>query len=385
MPRKEIEREMETTVQEAPTKTSVAPDTTPVTASHPRKESLGAPSEAKRFASLRNHAELAVFLEKKFPPSEPLVEGLLNRREFAGLIGRRRHGKTTILLNLALALSEGKPEFLGYPIPAKRRVVAFFLEDDPYELQLKLRTMIRDGAVPSDFYIYTKDDFYAHNIPIDIDESNCQEFVKESCKESNPDLIIFDNLAHLVRGDYNNSNKIDTLVRFAYNLQTTFNAAVVMAAHPRKRGNEENLTVSLEFDAEAFFEECMGSSHFINSTGTLWGIQRVRAKEKTIFVGGTQRRDGSQGLTPLDMADGWFVVRDDFQDRLDSILNTDKRRAAWELLPNDGSFTRAEAERIVKPHLKHASFVAWWNELVRLEVIVPTAEGKFQKKGSPLA
>src|SRR2546429_5714040 len=40
------------------------------------------------------------FMQRKFPPKEPLIEGVLYRRDQISLTGRRRHGKTTLLANI---------------------------------------------------------------------------------------------------------------------------------------------------------------------------------------------------------------------------------------------------------------------------------------------
>jgi RecA-family ATPase len=74
---------------------------------------------------------LGEFLGKNLPKKEPLVEGMVYRRDNCTLVGRRRHGKTTLVSNLVLALTMPRPDFLGYPIPEARRVAIFYLEDDP--------------------------------------------------------------------------------------------------------------------------------------------------------------------------------------------------------------------------------------------------------------
>ena len=57
---------------------------------------------------------LKEFLGKNLPKKEPLVDGLIYRRDNCTLVGRRRHGKTTLVSNLVLALTLPKPDFLGY-------------------------------------------------------------------------------------------------------------------------------------------------------------------------------------------------------------------------------------------------------------------------------
>jgi hypothetical protein len=38
----------------------------------------------------------------------------------------------------------------------------------------------------------------------------------------------------------------------------------------------------------------MGSSHFINSTASLWGLDRPEGEDYSVFLGGRQRGDGNQ-------------------------------------------------------------------------------------------
>ena len=54
------------------------------------------------------------FLARKFPEKEPLIEHLLHRRDLVALGARRRHGKTSFLTNMAVAMAIPVPDFLGH-------------------------------------------------------------------------------------------------------------------------------------------------------------------------------------------------------------------------------------------------------------------------------
>jgi hypothetical protein len=319
---------------------------------------------------------LAAFLGKQRPPKEPLIEGLLYRRDIGAVVGRRRHGKTTLVSNLAFALTLPKPSFLGYSIPQARRVLMFYLEDDAGELQDKLRKMSGQGAHPNNFYLYTRDDFREAGIPIDATDGDFQAFVGEKCR-CQPDLIVFDNLGHLIGADYNNPRKMHELMEFTYRLRQDANVAVLFAAHPRKRDKKGEI-ISLRQDPEAFFEECMGTSHFINSTGSLWGLEKN--EERTYFLGGAQRLTGTQGLTALEKNDSdWFEPVSDLQLSFELVVNTEKRRQAWSLLPRE-FFTYTEALEAVRRVMQSkGSFNPWWNELRRHGLVVPGDDGRFRK------
>ncbi len=330
------------------------------------------------------------FIERKFPPKQALIEDLLYRRDMVALAGRRRHGKTTFICNLALALIVGRAEFLGYRIPRPVRVLAFFLEDDAGELQVKLQRMCKDQAPQEGLAVFTREDFYRAGVPIDINIQKFKKFIVDMCATHHPDVVVFDNLAHLIGADYSNSKLIHQLLRFVWQLTADFNVAVIIAAHPRKRDKKSADTlnpsgaVHLRGDPEGFFEEVMGSSHFVNSCGSLWGLDRDLSTNRTDFLGGTQRFTGQESIMTLEKdEDDWLRRVDDFEVNLALALTTPLRNHAWGLLP-DHPFTYTEGEKAVKLAMKSSSsFHEWFEHCKRLGVIV--SDGEKYKKGSKAA
>lgn len=333
---------------------------------------------------------LKTFCERKFSPKEPLIEDLLYRRDLVALAGRRRHGKTTFICNLLVALTLVLDDFLGYRIPKAVKVLAFCLEDDAGELQIKLQRMLKGQRAPEGLALYTREDFYRAETPIDVKILEFKEFVIDRCAAHRPDVIVFDNLAHLIGADYNNSKLIHELLQFAWELSSDFNAAIIIAAHPRKRDKNNKLSVMgvnspirLRDDQEAFFEEVMGSSHFVNSCESLWGLDRDLSNDRTDFLGGAQRFTGQQTLMTLEKdEDDWLGRVDDFTVNFPLAINTPARKKAWELLPDD-PFTYTEGERAVKPAAmkSSSSFHGWFEHCKRLGVIVADGE-KYKKAGS---
>lgn len=320
---------------------------------------------------------LKSFLGKDFPPKEPLIEGLLYRRDNCMMTARRRHGKTTMALNEVLALTLPRPDFLGYRIPKARRVIAFLFEDDPRELQEKLELMKGSGDTKDRLHVFNKEDFLDANIVVDVTNEAFRNKVVDLCAGSGTlDLIVFDHLGMLVGADYNNSKKMHQLVTFIYQLNKRFGCAVQILAHPRKRNHE--FETSLVDDPEQFFEETLGTSHGINSTGALWGLQREN--ETTYFVGGSQRYKGHQDAMSLQLGDdGWFVVDNDLALNFGLVVNTEKRKAAWRALTAP-TFTFGEAHDAVKGHLASKnSFAQLWNDLRQRKLIVEAGEGRYRK------
>lgn len=202
-----------------------------------------------------------------------------------------------------------------------------------------MRKLLNGRPAPADCHIYTKSDFLEQRFRIYITDELFQAFVLKACEEAKPEVIFFDTLAHLVGGKYHEPSIIHEVTKFMYELQERFNCAVIIAAHPKKRGKGYQEPKTLEEDPEAFFEECMGSSHFINSTGSLWGVERDQESGRTYFVGGTQRLTGTQAGTILEKGDDdWFHIVDVFDENFKIAVSSKQRKAAWDLLP-DTPFT----------------------------------------------
>ena len=319
---------------------------------------------------------LGEFLGKSLPKKEPFVDGLIYRRDNCTLVGRRRHGKTTLVSNLVLALTLPKRDFLGYPIPEARRVSIFYLEDDPSELQEKLNLQKGTGETGDRLHLFTKEDVFTSGARTSAADPKFRQYIAEKCEIARPDLIVFDNLSHLLEGDYSNARRVDELVMFAYKLNTQFNATVLFLAHPRKQSAQ--FRVRLTNDPEQFFEEVLGSSHSINSTGTLWGLERI--DDVTRFVGGAQRYLGTQGTTALEYNKdtGWFEPQDDFVLNFPLVVNTEKRRNVWNVL--QATFTYSEAWSAAQAHMKsQGSFTPFWKELKQKKLIVGGVAGEGER------
>jgi hypothetical protein len=298
---------------------------------------------------------LTDFLTKTLPEKEPLIEGLLHRRDLVALGARRRNGKTTFLLNLAIAGASGAKSFIGYPIPKPFSTLLFMLEDDPAELQEKLKQMTLDRDVTKGVWPITRDDFMAWGVPINSENKGFRDIVQGLVAEQKPDAIFFDNLSHLVGADYNDPERIHSLIRFYYGLAQIANAPVGTAAHPRKE--DKNSPCDLWQEPELWAEQLMGSSHFINSTGSIWLLEK--RDECSLFVGGRQRGNGEWNRIWLDLDDQErFQVSDNPKRQLDAVLNTPTRSQAWDLLPP--KFRYSEGETAVKAKMKSASTFHHW-------------------------
>jgi hypothetical protein len=189
-------------------------------------------------------------------------------------------------------------------------------------------------------------------------------------------VVIFDNLAHLVGGDYNDSKKMHEYAKFQYSISGDGNCAVITAAHPRKQTADARYKPSLAKSRDDFFDEVMGSSHFVNSTGSLWGIEKT-LEGYSHFLGGTQRLTGTSALSIIEMdGEGWFRLLNDAVTTFSVTVDTKKRKEAWAQLSEDQPFTYTEAEKLCKPALSSkGGFTSFWKDIKRLNLIIPKDRG----------
>jgi hypothetical protein len=324
------------------------------------------------------------FLKREFPPKEPLIEGLASKRDQIACVGRRRHGKTNLLLNLAVDGAVGEPTALGCAIPKPFRTVLFLLEDDPRELQDKLRQIVGERNMNRNLAIVTRDDFLEVNIGIDATKQAFQLTVEKVCDAHKPDLIAFDNLGQMVNGDYNDATKVDKLMTFTRKLASTFNAAVIIAAHPRKMDNKYPVKLA-DGDPDEFCEQTMGSSHFINSTGCIWALERDFNTGRALFMGGRQRAGGEYNKLYL-VVDEYkrFQVLDNKLAQFELVVNTTQRVALWNRLPDPpDTFGYNEGEKLATASGAHKMSRSTYHDFLKLckatGLLLQDENGKYSK------
>lgn len=323
---------------------------------------------------------LKPFLETQFPETETFIEGLLYRRDLVAIQGRRREGKTTLIMQLALSLTvEPSVEFLGKKVVRPRRVLVYLLEDDAKQLQDRFRRMLTGNEAEGDEWkeylndegrllIRTKEDFVQGGIPRNALSKDFQSAVEEDCAAFRPDAVIFDNLGILIGADYTEHTKIAEYTRFIEFLSNKYDCAVLTATHLRKI--DRNKPTNIVKDGDGFFEEAIGSSHFMNTCGSMWGLQKSKEEDgTTYFRGGAQRRHGFSHLIPLHLKHDWFEQANDFLASFELVMRTEKRKKAWAMLPSEFTFTQGAAA--VEGVMSEKAFANLWAELKNLRLILP--------------
>jgi len=131
-------------------------------------------------------------------PPKPVISGLLNEQEIAGLHGAPEVFKTIFTLQLAESLATGKP-FLGvWRVPRRRRVYFFETEMSAAALGDRLGKMYVGQAPPSGVYFAEEARLKAFRRATDLQ----QKFglLKEWVKEVKADVLVLDTANPFFRG-----------------------------------------------------------------------------------------------------------------------------------------------------------------------------------------
>jgi RecA-family ATPase len=140
-----------------------------------------------------------------------------------------------VTVQLAIDLAVGASSFLGYTVPEPLRTLLFLLEDDVMELRDKIAKQIEGWESSERIAVYTRDDLFEAGVTIAAREPEFRAFVESKACDFRPDLIVFDNLAHIVNADYNDSKTIHEFAAFVYGLAKKTNAAIITAKRSDQR------------------------------------------------------------------------------------------------------------------------------------------------------
>jgi len=170
--------------------------------------------------------ELNQFLANDFHEPPPYCQALLYPKGLTVLGGEPKSGKTLFLLNLALALANGKP-FLNFEISEPCRVLIVQAELSEGRLQERMASLSKAWTTPEDrLYLATLRGAF-------LNEKDGFETVRKIVDEVSPDVIGIDPLTEFFSGDENKGQDMRLFLDRLSQL-TTGNRSVIISHHLRK-------------------------------------------------------------------------------------------------------------------------------------------------------
>ena len=187
------------------------------------------------------------FLDAEFPSSDQVMFGL-NRGSVGMLVGGTNQGKSTMALNLSIAISCDVPFYplFGENYTAKR---VLYVDGEATEAQLQadINKMLESCSdaekelVRSNLCLVCDQEIESEtgSEPLNIADARHLKRIEEIADEFNPDLIIFDTLSALANLNENDNVKARNLViQPLKDLAKKVNAGVLLIHHTGKVKNK---------------------------------------------------------------------------------------------------------------------------------------------------
>lgn len=190
--------------------------------------------------------ELPKFLDPIFPEV-----GLVS------LVGSSDTGKSTLLRQLALTVSLGYKDFLGYEISSKaKNVIYISTEDDPASTSISIKKQI-EGLTQGDFDKSNLNNIkFIFDADIRVDgDKNLFNVLLRDLSSVQVDLIVVDAFTDLFSGDLNSSTKVREFLNLFSHLSKQFNCLILFLHHTGKRtdkfmASKDNVLGSQAFEAK---------------------------------------------------------------------------------------------------------------------------------------
>ncbi|MDA2911568.1 AAA family ATPase [Nitrospiraceae bacterium AH_259_D15_M11_P09] len=242
------------------------------------KEAL-ASEDTTRFA-----IGLGSFLAQEFPPTEPLIEGLLSDEGGGWLGGEEKLGKTYYALEEALCLALGVPVCGRFKVPKRRRVLFIEEEDPPRRTHRRLCALLcGHGYDPED---------PAHRVELDewfrievwegftFDNAEMVRRLGSAIADFRPDVVYLDVLRKLTTCDLNKAQEASKLLATLEDLRRRYRAIFRIVHHYRKTQGFRSGRGSQEIGGSYVLGAWGENSLFFEPLGRKQGPVRVEIQSK---------------------------------------------------------------------------------------------------------
>ena len=192
-----------------------------------------------------NNWKYMVAFEPDQQPKEEVIQGILRKGRKMLISGPSKSAKSCLLLELAIAVTEGKP-WMGFPC-RKGNVLYINMELPPDTVQSRLREMHRQmGTEPDPNEILDSNDsdlcvwnLRGYSQPL----SKLANPIVRACLDCEADMVIIDPIYKVMEGDENSASSAGELCNILDWIAREADCAVVFCHHHSKgaKGNRQVL------------------------------------------------------------------------------------------------------------------------------------------------
>jgi hypothetical protein len=208
-------------------------------------------------------------LTKEPPPTKWLAQGMIAQGDVHLLFGEPTVGKSWLTLDLAVAVAEGRNEWLGYPLRGTPARVLYVDEENPLDVVLQRLSMLGlDAGVENLRFL--------HHPGVRLDKDPTE--LLEEVLAYEPKLIVLDSLTRLHTEDENSAGSISKLFNDGIiPLAHETGAAVVLIHHANKS------------DSNNSYRRSRGSGDIIGAPDTSFDIRMVNETDVNVVIAKSRR------------------------------------------------------------------------------------------------
>lgn len=252
---------------------------------------------------------IVALFDKRFTPMQWVVPGILAGGRLAHIAGEEKSGKTTLLLQAAVALQKGGT-FLGRPVPCGRTL---YLDFDWNGAQEFIRSCRELGADRTDLITYINPQNAETGNPIIMDARGVESLRRSIRKHGDVKLVVIDNMVNALtsredRRGYNAQETDARQLRALAQVAKEFpDVAFVIIGHTTKAGGKDPFSryagsraIGGNVDIQLVLEGTANGTQALLSGRGRGGLKRYNKKLRRASRGvGWEVADDADELAPL--------------------------------------------------------------------------------------
>lgn len=244
------------------------------------------------------------YANQDWPPVQYLIEELIRQKSINLIYGNGGMGKTYILLDLALCVAAGRPEWMGYKIPRPVPVLYVNAEMEEQDFSMRVGEVYRGELIPpeANFHFINSAEFIFENPQTEIE-------ITKLVQEYRIELLVIDALSDILGGRNNGADEVQPFFRFLKRLRKETGVTNLIVHHNNRNGTYLG-SVDIRNQCDNFVELQGKEITFV------WKGDKSRFSNNIIFSGIKNWEHNSFFLSKTKDAD------DKLSDRLRSILET---------------------------------------------------------------
>jgi hypothetical protein len=278
---------------------------------------------------------LEELFKKSIRKPEPVIQDLLYEGETMLVAGRPKVGKSRIVHQMTLSLSNGIP-FLSMNVAQARRVLLIDLENRPWAIRDRFMRMSAEKGLKNKNVFVWSADTLADNA-IDSSESGIKR-LETLLHETHADILIIDPWRLWLGKDENNAEEVVRGLKVLTALRRNRpSLAIVIVHHVRKERFES--PAKLMRDPSLWVENISGHYALVGHVDCCYGLERQEQDgEEVVIFGGIARNVESRTILLTDDPES---LRFDVANTEESakLAMTEREKELWEKAKKKRQFT----------------------------------------------